>query len=617
MAAALENPTARARGYVSRPSPANMALLLSAAARGDTAGFATALAQSGLCRDALHELADAEGRTAVHLACLHGWTDLVAVLIDRHGFPVDQPDRDPQRRALPVHYAAWGGHLDLVMLLKAKSPHKHERDAAGNTAFLYAVYGGHLVCSRVLLHECGFSLRDRNDKGHSAIIQAACGGHRHVMQWLLSQGATLEERDDVGNTPLLFAAWSGHLELVQWLLLHGAALAETSSTGHNALLSAANSGQLRVCQWLVEACNMSVHHTNTNGDSPLLLAAFGGHTALIEYLARAGAALDARNRDGLDAVLSACNGGHKDTVDALLRLGCSLDVCNTDGYTPVILAACGGHLDLLQWLVTVHGCSTTARTKDGDSALLLACYCGHIDAVTWLLQAGMSITERNRAGLTPLLSAANGGHADVVELLLAYGASVHETDNEGFTGALLAVFRDHLDVFLTFVLHGATLDTVTSCGLSIENLSDLSGHHTATPWLPLLSELPPLHVAALLQSERQVRRLLFAGHDPRTPAASAAGIVLPIHLASRPLSLPGARPVNPTIVALLQAASLPWQPFTHNLFGPRARNQAVLAIMLWKRLAESGTLPYIPYEIWLHIISFLGRSDDVPRMLTV
>lgn len=258
---------------------------------------------------------DGEGRTPLLLACFLGHVGVVGFLLAAHPSLVTQSDGDAQRRGLAVHYAAWGGSLGLLQHLATH--HRlclRERDGVGNSPFLYAVYGGHLICAQFLVRLAPDSLGDRNSKGHSAMIQAACGGHQAVSAWLLERGARLDERDDAGNTPLLFAGWGGHLDMVQWLLAHGAGLQETSASGHTLLLSAANAGQLDVVSWLVEQCSIPLNQRNNNGDSALLLAAFGGHAALLCYLLDHGAAAHERNHDGLDPMLSACNGGHRHIV---------------------------------------------------------------------------------------------------------------------------------------------------------------------------------------------------------------------------------------------------------------------------------------------------------------
>ena len=107
-------------------------------------------------------------------------------------------------------YACWGGHVELVRwLIDSCGADIGATDVVGNTPLLYAIYGGHRIVVEELLRR-GRSLRERNNKNHSAILQAACGGHLELVEWLLEQGFSLAETDNDGNTALLFAAWGGH-----------------------------------------------------------------------------------------------------------------------------------------------------------------------------------------------------------------------------------------------------------------------------------------------------------------------------------------------------------------------------------------------------------------------
>eukprot|EP01147_Barroeca_monosierra_P002206 gene2206-5217_t len=551
--------------------------------------------------------ADSCGRTAIHLACFYGHVDMVSFLLSIAPGLLTIPDGDELRRATPIHYACWGGSIQVVKILVAKGATIYDTDTVQNTPFLYAVFGGNLKVVQYLLNE-GALLKDINQKGHSAIIQAACGGHQHIVEFLLHRGASLQERDHAGNTPLLFAAWGGHLSLVQWLLTRGSSLDEVSNSGHSALLSAVNSGATDVVAWLVDVCGVDISARNANRDSCVLLAAFGGHLDLFKWLIRRGSSLLERNEDGLDPLLSACNGGHLDMVRYLISCGCSTNVTNDTGYTPLILAACGGHCDLVQWLVENQDCDIHAKTADGDTALLLACYCGHVSTVEWLLQNGASLTERNHAGLTPLISAANGGHADVMEHLLEKGASVDEFDNEGYTALLLAARRGHLNCVQMLMMFGANARTRINQGLDAVALSfehDLTRH-----WIAATQELTPLHIAVLLDSERHVKRLLRAGHAPDCLTWRNTG-PSPLDLASfdrtfSPTTSPSAV-IN--IRHILKCATQPWLPQTHFLFGARTRRLVILTLMLARKLYEERPdLPGLPEEVWFHIIAMLGRD---------
>ena len=145
-----------------------------------------------------------------------------------------------------------------------------ERDAVGNTALLYSVYGGHRHVVEELV-SLGRSLGERNSKNHTVLLQvgrdavhcpsawsvwirkgyvqgstnrpqsaadrraqpskpgligahpappcllplllillltqASCGGHKELVRWMLDSGHRLDETDRDGNTALLFAAY--------------------------------------------------------------------------------------------------------------------------------------------------------------------------------------------------------------------------------------------------------------------------------------------------------------------------------------------------------------------------------------------------------------------------
>lgn len=298
-------------------------------------------------------------------------------------------------------------------------------------------------------------------------------------------------------------------------------------------------------------------------------------------------------------------------------MGCSLDFTNESGYGPLILASCGGHLELVQWLCK-EGCSLQQRTIDGDTALLLACYCGHAHLVEWMLANGGSLLERNHSGLTPLISAANGGHPGVVEMLLASGANMEETDNDGYTALLLASRRGFLPTVQCLAVEGADGGARTKQGLDAVALS--FEHVDVREWLLQTKDFSPLHVAALMRSPFHVKKLLHTGAHPLATTSRNRGPT-PLDLAGMQTLGAQAYPLPPACqkcIRLLQLASQRWTPSTHNLFGPRYRRYAVLVILLAQHLPlDRPDLPNLPPEIWLRIISLLGRDLDRVLVTTV
>lgn len=129
-----------------------------------------------------------------------------------------------------------------------------------------------------------------------------------------------------------------------------------------------------------------------DGFQPLGLASYFGHTDVAEFLIKAGAPVNSPSRNGLSAapIQSAAAAGHTKIVDLLLKNGAHANVREQNGYTPLHAAAQNGDLETLRTLIYA-GAHLTARSDDGKTPLDLALKEGHTEAVK-LLEEG--ITKR-------------------------------------------------------------------------------------------------------------------------------------------------------------------------------------------------------------------------------
>jgi len=66
-----------------------------------------------------------------------------------------------------------------------------------------------------------------------------------------------------------------------------------------------------------------------DGKTALMYAAMKGHLSVVEYLAAAGADLDARTTDGRTALMAASFLGHLGVVQCLIALGADVNAANT------------------------------------------------------------------------------------------------------------------------------------------------------------------------------------------------------------------------------------------------------------------------------------------------
>lgn len=96
-----------------------------------------------------------DGDTALHLACLYGYTPCVQLLLERKA-NLDSKDEDG---AIPLHDACAGGFVDIVQaLLNAAENKDHIKrlldtsDIDGDTPLHHAARGGHSEVVQVLLN---------------------------------------------------------------------------------------------------------------------------------------------------------------------------------------------------------------------------------------------------------------------------------------------------------------------------------------------------------------------------------------------------------------------------------------------------------------------------------
>ena len=95
----------------------------------------------------------------------------------------------------------------------------------------------------------------------------------------------------------------------------------------------------------------SINEIFSDGSTALIVAAKGGHTAIVDFLAENRAHLDFRDRNQSTALVWAAERGHAETVVALLKAGADANIPDRVGDTPLIKAAKGGFVDAVRALV--------------------------------------------------------------------------------------------------------------------------------------------------------------------------------------------------------------------------------------------------------------------------
>lgn len=177
---------------------------------------------------------------------------------------------------------------------------------------------------------------------------------------------------------------------------------------------------------------IDVNMAAVNGDTPLTLAAQGGHASIIQLLAPylTSDSLNALNPQQFSALMLASKSGHIEAMNALICLP-EIELHKTNRY----------HHDAL---------ILVASSNRGE----------YIDAVRALLAApqGLNPNPSIPRVKTALMWAAERGYRQIVEALLAHPAiDIHRINRNNDTAITIAFENGHHDIVTLLEQHGAIL----------------------------------------------------------------------------------------------------------------------------------------------------------------
>lgn len=164
------------------------------------------------------------------------------------------------------------------------------------------------------------------------------------------------------------------------LLLRGFDPDTLDPAGRHGLFAAIQEGSLKAAEALVNWPRTQVEWRSPKDESPLMLAAFRGHTELVRKLI-------ARDAD-----------------------------VNKPGWTPLHYAATGGHLAVMKILLDEHA-YINAESPNKTTPLMMAAEYGSTEAVKLLLEEGADPLMRNELGLSAVDFAMRANRKDAADLI--------------------------------------------------------------------------------------------------------------------------------------------------------------------------------------------------------
>ena len=297
-----------------------------------------------------------------------------------------------------------------------------------------------------------------HERYHQETLLIACRHNRtKIVDYLVEQA----EYDISDGRAVNTAAAAGHADVLQYLL--GLGQYPVKQQGHIPLLLAAEGGHEAIILLLAEAGVDFFAYEQRNMETIVASGALGDFEALNfkrppQIFAQTGTAalhLAVKNghlaatrillgNGGLSQDISihlAAESGHSALVEFLLDHGASFSMIGDE--TPFHRAAKGGHINVLETCKKWDLIREAPRNKRGQTPLHLAVLEGHEKAIRWLVENGVDINARDILHQTPLYYAIKQKNETAVLLLLELGATVFSK-----IGPLTGLYKESISLKL-------------------------------------------------------------------------------------------------------------------------------------------------------------------------
>jgi uncharacterized protein len=220
-------------------------------------------------------------------------------------------------------------------------------DKQADIALLNAAINGQATQVKALLAQ-GAKPNVKGNAGYTPLLRAAEAGHTEIARSLLDAGANVNTKQKEGWTALLLACREGHAG-VAGMLLSEKAKFDVKHKGRTPIHYAAESGCDGCLRDLAARDKKIVNDKDAHGDTPIILAARGGHAGAVKFLLTNKAKVNEKSKENWTPLLAAIQGGHTECVRALLAAGAS-PKGKRKGVSALKMAEIGGNSEIVAML---------------------------------------------------------------------------------------------------------------------------------------------------------------------------------------------------------------------------------------------------------------------------
>lgn len=385
-----------------------------------------------------------------------------------------------------------------------------ERNKPEFTPLIQASATGNTQAVNFLL-ETDADLEARDHLGRTALIHAVKNGHVRVVEMLVDAGADIEAQDDTGTSALRYANRVKNAEMLDALQGN-----YTSDEEEDLLLKPKQVSPVQIRQrrvriattlsallLLLISWRVVVFVQRTQTCIALMEAANTDNISGITSLLLAGADPNVSTRGNVTPLIYAAGGGHTEIVNVLLKYHADPRLKDAEGGTALLRAGVT-RPDIVEALLQ-YGADPNTLDKKGRSLLSYACENeGNVRLIHLLLQHGAdpNVNCDNGPPLASLIELGGEANMTLVKELLNKGAKPDARDAAG-TPALVWI-AEHRNLEIAKLLLEKRADPNAKDALS----------RTA------------LHKAAREEQVEMVRLLLEKGADVNAPGENGATAIM-------------------------------------------------------------------------------------------
>ena len=434
-----------------------------------------------------------DGNTPLHLACINGIMECVALLLSRSLATVNRSIFELSNNAglSPLYYASKAGHIDIVALaVSGYGPLSIDNvikciDIAASWQIIQLLLTK--TALRDMMDTCNkhehtrhllrlFPMDNENfqlSDGRTTILHlAATSDDLEYFTTIVSLGFDINRLDSDGYTPLHRAIEYGCVSIAKYLISQPNCLCETLTKDNITPLHDAVRDYLSIVQCLVER-GVDVNISNCNGATALHYSCRWGHLSIVEYLTSLPQINYTKNSWGRTSIHFAAEFGQAHIVKYLVEsFNHDINVEDKYGNTPLYMACIYNHLPVVEYFTAQPNCNINSNNE--SHPLIAATDKEHLEIVKHLIESsGCDINvEEKRTGSTPLHKACYNGSLSIVKYLVSKPqCDIEAIDNEGNQPLHYAACQGHKEI-VTIVGKKVSQDSLYKCITSAKQLAE-------------------------------------------------------------------------------------------------------------------------------------------------